>query len=139
MSLLTLIENDSAKFLECMLDKMKALAEENKSDNHRIYYLNYDNGPMMYGIDLTSIGFRASNEYELWLKIYHYFQNNGTRKNSNIIFNEDTAGDILSDYYETENPNDADAMMHVIKNQIENYSEGGTIWWTSVADDVKIY
>lgn len=127
-----LIEQDQEKFLELMLETMEHLSYSNKSENTQFFQLRYHDGPIYRGIKLNNITYRASNKYDLWLKIYKYFLRNGK---SDAIYFEDCAYDVLSDYYQLKtSPTNEDAMLIVIDTLISNFIDGDTLWWEQIEE-----
>ncbi len=135
MTLVELFENEPKKVLDMVLTQMKELADEHKSEDTKIYQLRYHNGTTYRGIHLTRVNYRASNKYELWLKIYDYFLKNSSY--SDAIYYEDCAYDTLTEYYQiTTYPNDRNAINHVIEYQLANFIEGDTLWWETIGNNV---
>lgn len=132
----TLFDNEPEKLLKIILEKFQKLGEDHKTNKINIYNLRYFNGTSCYELDLNKIVFTASNHYELWLKIYYYFQKNVDKKyydsyfnHMDVIFNGENTIDTLQYYYDnTENPNDDDAIMKVIDSQIDDLMNGDTLW-----------
>lgn len=135
MALVELFDSDPKKVLVMVLTQMKELADEHKSEDTKLYQLRFYNGTTYRGIHLTRVNYRASNKYELWIKIYDYFLKNSSY--SDAIYNEDCAYDTLNEYYQVAtDPDDQYAINQVIEYQIANFIEGDTLWWETVGDNV---
>ncbi len=83
------------------------LADDFKRDEYKQYRLYIDDEYMYYkdtNIQLNKLRFKASNQFELWLKIYHYFND---RNVSHFIYDEervcDTFRDNMHNYDDYEN------------------------------------
>lgn len=131
--------------IDYFLVVIQRLANENTSSISKQYriirYCSYDKEykSHFYGVNINRIRFKASNPYELWLKIYKYIQSNEQPskrfdKENQTLFENITPPFHLLSMYHTEDikddfceafdecGNDYDAMVKVIQNSIDQWN-----------------
>lgn len=120
---------------DLFLEVMNDLAEEKMSNKTNLYTLY--NGPYYrkwIGVNLDTIRFRASNKYELWLKIYNYFKVNGKPDRGMTIIYLMTHGCImrmlLSDINEeNEDITEYDAMVMAVNEVLTSWFRDEDLYW----------
>ncbi len=121
------------KFRKYFLDVMNHLSIQHKKDEMKTYRLYRYDGNEHYGIQLDKIRFRASNKYELWMKIYHYFINHGATDEFGNSYYQKLYYQYMLDeayiqYYEND-PSDHAAMLKTIEFELDLWEKGDTLWW----------
>lgn len=139
--------------IDLLLQVMSDLAKKNSSEITHLYkVVNYDGGNYFdednhwFGVNLGVVRFKASNKYELWLKIYDYFKANAKTSKCNledISYNdrnfdiyymcqlqaEDIESDLDDIMSENEDITDYDAMAIFIDDMLESWIDGEYLFW----------
>lgn len=121
------------KFRTYFLEMMYSLSNQYKSNDIKTYRLYWFEGNKHYGIQLDRIRFRASNKYELWIKIYHYFIKHSLPDEFGNTYYQKLYYQYMIDeayvkYYE-DDPSDHSAMLKTIEFELDSWENGDTFWW----------
>ena len=82
----------------------------------------------IYGVDLTRVRFKASNKYELWLKIHNYMLKHGETIYNDKLYYQYTIDEAFTQEFEKNYDEDA-AMIKTIEYELDSWENGDTLWW----------
>ena len=131
------LSNVNDKFRQYFIEMMNYLSNGHKSNEMtnemKTYRLYYSESDMYNGINLNKIRFRASNKYELWIKICDYFVENCEpdtmgRTYFEKLYYQYMLNEQVVKYYEMDHSNHL-AMMRTIEFELDLWENSDTLWW----------
>lgn len=127
------LDHVNESFKKYFLEVMHYLANLHKCHTITTYRVYCCTDNVYYGIQLDKLRFRASNKYELWIKIYNYVSTHCNdrmyvKEYMKRLYYQYTLDEQFINYYET-NPNQYDAMIKTIDYELEFWESGDSIWW----------
>jgi hypothetical protein len=108
------------KFENSWIQSMQILAKDLKKEP-KLYRVYYSDSNVYEGVRLDRLRFRASNKYELWIKIHTYMCEH--------IQGYSHIHTLYHRYVMNDHLNDKMGMINTIQDEIDEWENGNTLWW----------